>query len=403
MPCICPPRWPLILVFALALLFVGGCDSVNDSDRASPTGLTVDWTYRFDGDAPTHPPVVVGDSLLLVSGDAYLTALRLRDGSVKWKALVDREMALLADRVLTDDRHAYGTHYRHRTGEVTIRAWRLDTGAEAWRRTYTDDRLALYEGLAIDDQYIFLTGDVEGQPAFALDKQTGAFAFDHHPSTASAHLIRASRGVLYARRSWVQEPGDGNPRRRNESRILALRTDRPDTLWTFATSEGGLYLDPLFQDGVMYVGLSTSNDAPGLTYLAVDMDTREILWRTPDVGAMAHLVDGNRIYVREGNARLVALDARSGTVLWRTQPSSAHTSGTPHYLLDGHLYYPHYNGLEVLDPESGETLHVEPLSGGYLWEGAVGAGRVVAQYAGAVVAYRPYQANRPMGHYGAPH
>jgi outer membrane protein assembly factor BamB len=374
-------------------LVVTGCDSAGGLPLLEGRGLEVAWTYEFDGDAPTHSPVVVGDSLVLVSGDAYLTSLRLRDGSVKWRAPVDPEMPLLADRVLVDARHAYGTHYTHRRGETTIRAWRLDTGTEAWRRTYTGDRLALYEGMALSDTYIFLSSDVDGQPAFALNKRTGAFAFDHHRASAGAHLIGHDDGTLYARTTWVEESGPPQVQL-NESRVVALRDDRPDSLWTFATAEGGLYLDPIIQEGVMYVGLSTSNSAPGLTYLAVDLETREVRWRTSDVGAAAHLVADGRIFVREGNARLVALDAASGHVLWRTEPASAHTSFSPHHLLDGSLYYPHYDGLRVIGVENGELLHVEPPRYGYLWEAAVGHGTVVAQYSGAVVAYRPYRGRR---------
>jgi outer membrane protein assembly factor BamB len=374
-------------------LVVTGCDSASGPPRPETRGLEVAWTYEFDGDAPTHAPVVVGDSLVLVSGDAYLTSLRLRDGSVKWRAPVDPEMTLLADRVLVDERHAYGTHYTHRTGETTIRAWRLDTGTEAWRRTYTGDRLALYEGLALSDNYITLSSDVEGQPAFALSTRTGAFAFDHHPSSAGAHLIGHDDGTLYVRTTWVEERGSPQVQR-NQSRVLALRGDRPDSLWTFATAEGGLYLDPIIREGMMYVGLSTSNSAPGLTYLAIDLETREVRWRARDVGAAAHLVAEGRVYVREGNAQLVALDAASGQVLWRTEPASAHTTPSPHYFFEGDLYYPHYDGLRVIAAESGELLHIEPPRYGHLWESAVGDGTVVAQYTGAIVAYRPFRESR---------
>jgi outer membrane protein assembly factor BamB len=374
-------------------LVVTGCDSASGPPRPETRGLEVAWTYEFDGDAPTHAPVVVGDSLVLVSGDAYLTSLRLRDGSVKWRAPVDPEMTLLADRVLVDERHAYGTHYTHRTGETTIRAWRLDTGTEAWRRTYTGDRLALYEGLALSDKYITLSSDVEGQPAFALNTRTGAFAFDHHPSSAGAHLIGHDDGTLYVRTTWVEERGSPQVQR-NQSRVVALRGDRPDSLWTFATAEGGLYLDPIIREGMMYVGLSTSNSAPGLTYLAIDLETREVRWRARDVGAAAHLVAEGRVYVREGNAQLVALDAASGQVLWRTEPASAHTTPSPHYFFEGDLYYPHYDGLRVIAAESGELLHIEPPRYGHLWEAAVGDGTVVAQYTGAIVAYRPFRESR---------
>jgi outer membrane protein assembly factor BamB len=141
----------------------------------------------------------------------------------------------------------------------------------------------------------------------------------------------------------------------------------------------------------MYVGLSTSNSAPGLSYLAVDLATREVLWQTPDVGTMAHLVSGNQIFVREANARMTAIDARSGTIRWQTDTSnSAHASGSPHVLLAGRLYYPHYLGLRVLDADDGELVHVEPLHDGYLWEVVAGAGRIVGQYSGTIVAYHPF-------------
>jgi len=79
----------------------------------------------------------------------------------------------------------------------------------------------------------------------------------------------------------------------------------------------------------MYVGLSASDEAPDLTYLAVDANTRTTRWRTADGGTVAHSVARDRIYGREGNARLVTLDPRSGHVPLGTEPRSPHTSRAP--------------------------------------------------------------------------
>lgn len=391
--------WYLGLRLGVALLAVvaAGCsDSVTglEADEHREAGLKTVWTHVQPGmDAPSHPPVVVGDSLILFSGHTDLTCLRLADGSVKWSTFVDADVSLLSSVLAVDEARAYATHYDHDDDRVSsIRAWDLRTGREVWRRSYAygDDGFDIWRGLAVGPDAVYAAGD-NGR-VFGLDPATGDDVFAVAMSRRYAGFVYHA-GVLYGGASWTDTAADGS--HTNWARVTAFDGATGDSLWSFTTDAGQLVSVPIVAGDGLYLGLGSYNDAPGLNYLAVDLSRRAAQWQTEDVIAEAHAVAGERVYAREGNSQVTALDRETGTILWRTQVSPfSHGSSTPHYVHGGYLYYPHYEGLYVLDRRDGAVVHAEPPADGYLWEGAVSSSLILAQSTQSVTAYRPYQPGR---------
>ncbi|MDX1383467.1 MAG: PQQ-binding-like beta-propeller repeat protein, partial [Thermoanaerobaculia bacterium] len=93
--------------------------------------------------------------------------------------------------------------------------------------------------------------------------------------------------------------------------------------WTFATGVNeGHQAPPIVNDGIMLV------TTPGARVLALDARRGELLWRyrreLPEDLQQMHPTNrgvalwGDRVYVATVDAFLVALDARTGSVVWET-------------------------------------------------------------------------------------
>ncbi|WP_351237525.1 serine/threonine-protein kinase [Streptomyces sp. NPDC002133] len=129
---------------------------------------------------------------------------------------------------------------------------------------------------------------------------------------------------------WTATTDDGNPgelqrtdengavfvKRANDGRFTALVTLAPD---------GSLRQVPLEQatgrDGVLS-GDTFYTSRPDGTLMAFDATTGRLLWRT-ELGAESPgkpVVDGTRLYVSVADARIFCLDTVSGRQLWRSAP-----------------------------------------------------------------------------------
>ncbi|MEE2791130.1 MAG: PQQ-binding-like beta-propeller repeat protein, partial [Acidobacteriota bacterium] len=91
--------------------------------------------------------------------------------------------------------------------------------------------------------------------------------------------------------------------------------------WVLAIREGSHQTTPLVHDGVMFLA------NPGNVVQAIDATTGDLIWEyrsplpedAPQRGATRTLaLYGDKVYLATHDAALVALDARTGTEVWRT-------------------------------------------------------------------------------------
>ena len=97
--------------------------------------------------------------------------------------------------------------------------------------------------------------------------------------------------------------------------------DELQLAWVLAIREGNNQTTPLVHDGVMFLA------SPGNVVQAIDALTGDVIWEyrsplpedAPQRGATRTLAFyGYKVYLATHDAALVALDARTGTEVWRT-------------------------------------------------------------------------------------
>jgi alcohol dehydrogenase (cytochrome c) len=149
------------------------------------------------------------------------------------------------------------------------------------------------------------------------------------PSTALAQRTGVSYRPVTAERLLSPEPGDwlfyrGTLDGWGYSRLDQIDTENVSDLvpvWTLSTGvTGGHEAAPIVNDGVMFV------TTPRNQVLAIDARTGDLLWRyaheLPEGLVAFHDTNrgvalwGDKVYTATLDARVVALDARTGAVAW---------------------------------------------------------------------------------------
>ena len=368
-----------ILSVLLLLAATGwfGCDS-NTSPRESEQPLQTQWEHQYDMvDGIRTPPTVVGDSLVLFSGAAQLTALHIKDGGVKWHTpLGSSNEELYCAELKLNDESAFCTHINQ------VLAWDLESGKQLWKFV-PPSRKRIFEigRYSIGEGYFYSGASV--QRLVAIDQQSGQLAYErqyeHGPRS-----ITYDRGSLYLAQAWAPEGAQGQ----SQGGVMKVDAANGDSLWNFRTERGGFYrMRPLVDDGVVYAGTRGGDNT---VFVALDAQTGEVIWRNTRARVYAAEMADGKIFVNDGSD-LLALNKETGRTLWRARLEAGHGESGLAYL-DGYVYHPHGRALRVVNAETGEIVPVEaPPDGSYFWEVGVGAGKVFAQSSNYLVAYEPFQ------------
>jgi PQQ-dependent dehydrogenase (methanol/ethanol family) len=148
--------------------------------------------------------------------------------------------------------------------------------------------------------------------------------------------------------NWAAQAGDFyNQRYSKLAQINKSNVGKLQVAWTFSTGVlRGHEGSPLVIDGTMYVHTPFPNKV-----FAIDLDTQKIKWRyepKQDPAVIAQMCCDtvyrglayaeNKIFLQQADSMLVALDARTGKVLWQTKNGDpklgAVNTNAPHVFKD---------------------------------------------------------------------
>ncbi|WP_267641329.1 outer membrane protein assembly factor BamB family protein [Haloarchaeobius amylolyticus] len=302
---------------SLPALAVGlaGCTALAEEDHESPVPTA--WqTKRFDPTPGAHPeggPLIVG-SRSPFRDDAMLAAVDPETGEERWSIGGGKGRG---SPVAADDRHAYVF-----SKAETAFAVDYSTGEITWETSVApvdeaDPGVVEFAPIPAGEQvYVPISGTEDDVPdrveALATADGSVQFVLDL-PASLSGAPARDRAGL-------VAPLLDGTLRR-----VTADGTED----WRLEV--GAAMSDVAVADGTVYVGSATEE------LLAVDADTGEVQWRSPLENTVftRPLVADGRVYVAAADYYLYGIDAATGERRWRTETLSAFTSGPE--LVDGLL------------------------------------------------------------------
>lgn len=361
----------LLLSIGVAF-FYQACFTTNSPPEKENKLLTL-WDYDYDiKDAPNHPPLVIGDTLVLISGDSHLTSIRVQSGEEKWQVEDFGEFPLAGAILLQNQDQIVANH------KIEIISWGIKNGSRKWTLPIKSP-LTLFEiaqHINFNNGYAFAG---TGNQLFTVNMD-GDVIYEKELGMGTAHIASDGRILFVAQGSTVNGA-------LTLGRITALNAESGDSLWAFNTEEGGfLWAAPLVENGIVYAGTYLGNPS---RVFALNAETGEKIWERPGFSTYKIQSSEHRIYVN-ASGWLYAINKTDGSIAWSI---TFEGSGFGNILeVNGYVYHARSNEIIVVNDETGELVHREPLpeGGGFFWHLAASSDRVFAQTSRQLIAYQPW-------------
>jgi outer membrane protein assembly factor BamB len=301
--------------------------------------------WRADlGDAVASAPAVAGGGVFVASRERKVTALDLATGRVRWRFQTDSDLPFEWgwDYWLSSPAIAGGALFVG-SGDGNVYALDAATGEKLWQAA-TGGRVR--SSPAVEDGTVYV-GSMDGR-LYALDAGTGKSRWVFDTDGVSIDVARAG----FDRRSIVSSPAvstdlvfvgsrdgklyavdrrTGKERWRFSHRIDYMR-DGPAISWVLGS--------PAIEGGLVFVGSSD-----GHFFNAVRGQTGEEVWRfkTPKNVLSSAALAAGQVFFGGEDGHLFALDEKTGKERWRFRTGGAIVSSPA--VRDGVVYFGSDDGV----------------------------------------------------------
>ncbi|MBV6395830.1 MAG: Outer membrane protein assembly factor BamB [Anaerolineales bacterium] len=340
-------RFFFLILFLPTLL---GC-SPQPRALALNKDLSLAWTIQTDG-AINHPPLIVGDIVLLAPAGAPLLALDLATGATKWtfappEGIWERAYASDGRRVFVGVKGGGLAALNVKNGKVI---WQKELGINVQVPPFIDDGIVYASTAFVGPE---LTPDVHGRAKlFALDAQTGKEIWAFESDDYILQTAARNRETLFVGGNFY------DPRPIDEgghTRIYALDPATGAPLWKYESEDGFPKRLYATEETLVFVGYQDFMNG-------VDLATGKLGWRF-DTGnwTPSFLGAENAIYFSSANTQVFAVNADTGESIWQFDIPA----GTFNYLLDAPILL---DGVLYFLTQQGNFFALDASSGQLLWQ-----------------------------------
>jgi len=365
----------------LILLIIASCsNNPANSKKNDEINLESLWIKNTNNiAAPKTPPLVIEGSKVIYTGEVELKALDIDDGTELWSGIIDNEISLVS-YILVFDNELNRVLSNHKE---SFKAWDTDTGELIFSlgKNHDIEAWGVGRNSLINNGY-GVVGDTLDAYALNIDGSI-RFKIDTDYETS---------GVSYSEAKIFLSQGKNIHGELTLGKIRAFNSNSGDSLWTYYTTNSGfIWSSSIVEEKILYAG--TWGNSPKREVTALNSESGEVIWKYITDDQMEYtesiLVGLNYVYSGAGGT-LLALDKQTGKKAWRFDWTSS-TLVRPVYL-EGYVYHSDHNRLFVLDAETGELVHEEPLpeGGGFFWHLAVSSDKLFAQTSRQLIAYQPW-------------
>lgn len=345
----------LISPVLMISIWLASCRPTGPLPQATPDAaldgrkLSLAWTQSFAGPL-NHPPLRVGDILIVAPAQAPLAGLQAETG---------------------------------------VKLWEFDPGVRIWDRAYASDGRRIYVG-------------VENGRLIALAPETGEMLWQAELGINTQIPPLPVEGVVYVSTTFVGTALAGDPA--GKAVLFALDAADGDVLWSFESGNYILQTPFLFEDVIYVAGsffdpaevdegghmrlyaldatdgtvrwsyestdgypkqlYATDNAVAYIAYTdftaGVDAATGDLLWRR-DTGNWVPALSGSgdTIYYGSANTVVHAIHAGTGDVVWQyniPEGTFNYMIGAPVRIGDELVFLTQQGDVMSLNAQSGELL-----------------------------------------------
>lgn len=316
-------------------------------------GITGEWTaYKYDAANTGNAAETMGprDSV------REMWAKDFDQGVYCTPAVVDGRVFVgtYSFDVGTDDANGTGGSIRAFDGATGEKQWGVQTG-----------RIHTSSPTVVDGTLYINSGDLESRErVHAVETTSGEVQWTHEFDAGEG--IRSSPtvadGSVYATAEIATDV-----KGETDVALHAIDADTGEQQWGVTISQSALgYSSPAVVDGTVYHHSETEGGT-NLELFAFDAETGERKWAVPTCSMTGSptVVDGTLYHSTRSNGGVVARDASTGAVLWRTERTVRSRFGPA--VADGTVY------ATTTDP--GSVFAVDAASGELEWEHDTGESR----------------------------
>lgn len=334
----------------------GGLLDTRGVDAPGP----IQWEVQTDGPVRSSP--IVADGIVYVgSHDGVLYAIELESGRAIWEYDVGEPInsapTIAADFVVVSDRHGS----LHAVGRVDGALRWVDHAGPALDWPWGLEGWDYVGSTPVFSDGVIVAGSSDGRIR-AVDATTGSPRW----SVATDGRIRSTPaiagGVVYVGSAdgIVRALDVATGSERWSFRTHGADFDSEQFGFDRRTISGG----PAVRDGRVYIG---SRDA---RMYALDANTGELVWESDDNGAMAWVISTPAVtpelvlFGRSSSAKVQAVDRTSGEVAWDA-PLGGLVFASP-AIVDG-LAYVTVGGLAYVNDGGGSLAALDVATGALAW------------------------------------
>jgi len=331
------------------------------------------------GTAGGASPILYADKIIM-SGGLFVYALEEETGEELWSYQFEDDNVLQGRIFLINGNQVTVAH------TDKIRAWDITGGTLDWEFDYITSGLEprlTGKHVSYNDGYGFTS---EQSLFFTLDKNGAIDFIKSLDSSFDVQGLAYYSNALFVGQKQTVHGG------LTLGRITALNAQTEDSLWVFNTEDGGFTrAAPIVEQGVLYAG--TSGNSPKSLVVALQTQTGSVVWEyitsEPLEFTRSLLLSPDHVLF-SASGRLVALHKETGEKAWEFDWTNS-TLVKPVYL-EGYVYHSDHNRLFVIDQQTGQLVHEEPLpeNGGFFWHLAVSEDKLFAQTSTQLIAYQPW-------------
>ena len=289
------------------MLFLTACQPSQQNGQRKIDGDSLHEAWRVDVGAPVnHPPLRIGDVLIVAPIDKPLLGLDVNTGKTLWS---------------------------------------FDPGVRIWERAYASDGKSLFIG-------------VEDGGYLAVDPATGKEIWRAELGINSQMPPFVSNGVVYVPTTFAGPGMLGKPD--GKAVLFALSTQTGDEIWSFE-SDNYILQTPYLEGNTIYVAGSFTDprviDEGGhMRLYAINISDGSLVWKYESEDGFTKQVyaTGDVVSYIAYQDFLVGVDAKTGDPLWRSDTGN----WVPTLMGSGDVvYYGSANtNVHAIDIKTGSTI-----------------------------------------------
>ncbi len=356
-------------------IFLTGCDIFSTPPEDSPppvseTHMKLVWEIPYEpaGSGVNASPLLLGDSLVIMSAGNEMYAVEQNTGIIRWKYKESDVTCSQTESYSTDGIRIYTTQVED------VRAINISNGSLEWIRPLPEERGGFWtHSTHIGKDALLINGY---RTTYSLNKSDGNILWSNY---LNAHLGSPAVSGFSVLSSGAKAKYDSSGKDIGTiGTIYSLNIENGDTLWTAKLLGDGHFEKMINDDGIIYGGTyftwsSGSFEARNATTGELQWAhfTQNTAWSYKDC-----IVVDDKIFVNSGLGNYVfAFNKYTGQLVWRTVlPGDPLQEKQCFY--DGYIYITQGWKLYIIDATNGEVVYSLKPKGRELVTIAVGNGKV---------------------------